>query len=58
MPRLPAEYAVWMGRILPPDYFKQKYEVDSVYFVDEISAIFKQLNPSVLLLLVRKIERI
>jgi len=36
MPRLPPEYAVWMGKIQPPSYFKDLYEVDEVMFVDEL----------------------
>ncbi|CAN0901391.1 Xaa-Pro dipeptidase [Linum grandiflorum] len=35
-PRLPAEYAVWMGKIKPPAYFQEKYQVDAVYYTDEI----------------------
>lgn len=38
MPRLPAEYAVWMGRIQPPSHFQAMYEVDRVLFVDELAA--------------------
>lgn len=37
MPRLPAEYATWMGRLWTPDDIKQRYCVDSVLFVDEVS---------------------
>jgi len=36
MPRLPPEYAVWMGRIQPPSHFHALYEVDDVLFVDEL----------------------
>lgn len=38
MPRLPPEYAVWMGPIRPPSFFRQHYEVDAVKFVDELPA--------------------
>lgn len=37
VPRLPSEYAVWMGPLLSLDDFKQKYEVDAVYYADEVS---------------------
>lgn len=37
MPRLPAEYATWMGRLWTPDDMKQRYCVDNVRFVDEVS---------------------
>eukprot|EP00128_Syssomonas_multiformis_P012351 Colp12_sorted_trinity150504_noHs@16947 len=36
IPRLPEEYAVWMGEIYPPSHFVTKYEVDFCRFVDEI----------------------
>ncbi|RNA11856.1 Xaa-Pro [Brachionus plicatilis] len=50
-PLLPAEYAIWMGKIQPASYFKQKYEVDQVFFTNQISKILKQKNPSFLLTL-------
>ncbi len=36
VPRLPAEYAVWMGRIKRPEEFRSAYEVSEVRFVDEL----------------------
>lgn len=39
VPRLPEEYAVWMGKLLNCDDFKKKYETDEVYFVDEVSKL-------------------
>ncbi|XP_055538050.1 xaa-Pro dipeptidase isoform X1 [Wyeomyia smithii] len=51
MPRLPAEYAVWMGPLLTPDDFRKKYEVDAVHYADEIESKIAALNPSVLLTL-------
>jgi len=41
IPRLPAEYAVWMGPIHPPESFQTKYGVDAVLFVDEVPAWLK-----------------
>jgi len=38
MPRLPEEYAVWMGEIQKPPFFVEKYEVDTVMYVDELEA--------------------
>lgn len=35
-PRLPADYAVWLGEIKPTSYFKERYMVDKVFYVDEI----------------------
>ena len=35
-PRLPCEYAIWMGTIHPPEHFKNKYQVDQVHYTDEV----------------------
>ncbi len=40
VPRLPKEYAVWMGAILPPPHYAAKYGVDAALFVDELAAFF------------------
>ncbi|KAG0715079.1 Xaa-Pro dipeptidase [Chionoecetes opilio] len=36
-PRLPAEYATWMGRIKTPQEYRQRFQVDEVRYVDEVS---------------------
>ena len=51
IPRLPQEYAIWMGEIKPLQHFKDRYEVDEVYYVDEINERLKDMNPERLLLL-------
>lgn len=51
MPRLPEEYAVWMGHLYTPDEIKEKYAVDEVFYVDEIVKILSRMEPSVLLTL-------
>lgn len=38
-PRLNEEYAVWLGYIQPPSYFKQLYGVDEVYYTDELATV-------------------
>lgn len=38
MPRLPSEYATWMGRLSSCENFAEKYGVDEVRYVDEVSA--------------------
>lgn len=43
--RLPAEYAVWMGRISPAEEFKKEYEVEEVKYVDELDELVSSLNP-------------
>jgi len=51
MPRLPESYAVWMGRIQPPGYFREHYGVDDVRYADEIGSVLQAMKASVLLLL-------
>jgi Xaa-Pro dipeptidase len=51
MPRLPASYAVWFGRIDPPEHFQEGYGVEEVRYADEVVAALQALRPEVLLLL-------
>ncbi|XP_069649576.1 xaa-Pro dipeptidase isoform X3 [Haliaeetus albicilla] len=51
VPQLPESYAVWMGKIHPPEFFKKKYAVDEVHYVNEISSVLSSKKPSVLLTL-------
>ncbi|XP_047566907.1 xaa-Pro dipeptidase isoform X1 [Lutra lutra] len=51
VPRLPASYATWMGKIHSKEYFKEKYAVDDVQYTDEIASVLTSQNPSVLLTL-------
>jgi Xaa-Pro dipeptidase len=37
MPRLPEDFAIWMGRLLSPDEFKKMYSVDEVHYVGDVS---------------------
>ena len=37
-PRLPEEYATWMGAILSPDDFRAMYAVDAALYADELGA--------------------
>jgi len=49
IPKLPAEYAWWMGKIQPPSYFQSLYEVDSCRYVDELDDILSnELKVSVI----------
>lgn len=50
-PHLPPEYAIWMGKIHGQEHFKEKYEVDEVYYTDEIAEVLQEKSPSVLLTL-------
>ena len=38
MPRLPAAYATWMGRIKPADEVRARYGVDEVLYTDDLAA--------------------
>ncbi|XP_028114896.1 xaa-Pro dipeptidase isoform X2 [Camellia sinensis] len=38
-PRLPAEYAVWLGEIKPLSFFKERYMVSMVFYTDEIAKV-------------------
>ncbi|XP_035708864.1 xaa-Pro dipeptidase isoform X2 [Folsomia candida] len=51
VPRLPDEYAVWMGKIPTLDDYKQRYDVDSVFYVDQVAEQLKNLKPHSLLTL-------
>ncbi|KAG5041597.1 hypothetical protein JHK85_014073 [Glycine max] len=41
-PRLPSEYAVWLGEIKPLSYFKEHYMVTTCCFSDEIESVLQQ----------------
>eukprot|EP01018_Ginkgo_biloba_P015050 Gb_15755 [translate_table: standard] len=43
-PRLSEDYAIWMGKIHPLSYFKERYKVDEVYYTDEIADILKTFD--------------
>ncbi|XP_023173736.2 xaa-Pro dipeptidase [Drosophila hydei] len=51
VPRLPEEYETWMGELLKPDQFKAMYEVDEVYYVDELEAYLEKNTPKLILTL-------
>lgn len=41
--RLPESYAVWMGKIEPPEHFKELYQVDYCYYSDELEKVLKEV---------------
>ncbi|KAK2581033.1 hypothetical protein KPH14_006080 [Odynerus spinipes] len=51
VPRLPAEYAIWEGKLHTLDDFKKRYAVDETYYTDEISRVLKEKQASLLLTL-------
>jgi len=51
VPELPQEYIVWMGQIHPKEHFQKLYEVDEVYFTNEIAKVLEDIKPKTLLTL-------
>ncbi|XP_051159697.1 xaa-Pro dipeptidase isoform X3 [Leptopilina boulardi] len=47
-PRLPADYAIWMGKLHSLDDFKKRYAVDETYYTDEIANILKNKGATTL----------
>lgn len=46
-PRLDVEYAVWLGQIQPPSYFRDLYQVDEVHYVEELVEVIEKLRAGV-----------
>ncbi|CAE8709589.1 unnamed protein product, partial [Polarella glacialis] len=44
-PRLPAEYALWMGEIQPPERIKEHYGAAEVVYIDEMVQWFERRKP-------------
>ncbi|KAJ7973732.1 xaa-Pro dipeptidase [Quillaja saponaria] len=42
-PRLPADYAVWLGEIKPLSFFKESYMVSRACYTDEIAKVLHEL---------------
>ena len=43
VPRLPETYAVWMGKIQPPSFFRDMYILDEAHYVDELDTVLTAL---------------
>ena len=50
-PKLPDAYAVWMGKLLTCEDFKERYAVNEAHWSADISTVLKGKNPSVILTL-------
>ncbi|XP_072168727.1 xaa-Pro dipeptidase-like [Diadema setosum] len=50
-PKLPEAYAVWMGTILPKEYYKEKYGVDEAHFSEDIPSVLQSHKVKVILTL-------
>jgi Xaa-Pro dipeptidase len=46
VPKLPEEYAVWMGKIRSNESFKDEYMTDNVEFVEDIKDVLEKVKPS------------
>ncbi len=51
MPRLPEEYAVWMGHVPSTEEVREAYKVDQVFYVDEMAERLKEMQTNSTLLL-------
>lgn len=51
VPRLPQEYAVWMGHLHTLEEFQKMYETDKVLYTDQLDDFFGKANPSLILTL-------
>ena len=51
VPRLPAEYAIWEGKLHSLEDFRKRYAVHETYYTDEIAQILKTKGAAVLLTL-------
>ncbi|KAK0181548.1 hypothetical protein PV327_003824 [Microctonus hyperodae] len=51
LPRLPAEYEIWSGKLPTLDEFKARYNVDETYYADEIAKVLKDKNAQLILTL-------
>lgn len=42
IPRLGTDYAIWMGTILPPKHYQEKYATDDAMYIDEVPGFVKE----------------
>ncbi|XP_043473279.1 xaa-Pro dipeptidase isoform X2 [Leptopilina heterotoma] len=48
LPRLPDDYAIWMGKLHSLQDFQKRYAVNETFFIDEIATILKDKGASTL----------
>ncbi|KAG9436528.1 xaa-Pro dipeptidase [Apis mellifera carnica] len=51
VPRLPAEYAIWEGKLHSLEDFRKRYAIDETYYTDEIANVLKSKQAILLLTL-------
>ncbi|XP_053984440.1 xaa-Pro dipeptidase [Hylaeus volcanicus] len=54
LPRLPREYAIWMGKLHTLEDFKKRYAVHETYYTDEMAEVLKRKQATLLLTLMGK----
>ncbi len=45
LPRRDSKFAVWMGYVHPPEYYKETFGPDSVLFEDQLELVFSRRSP-------------
>lgn len=58
VPEYPEEYAVWMGPIKKPDFYKKKYRVNNVKYLNKINEFLDEVKPSTILILVSILNKL
>ncbi|XP_044750162.1 xaa-Pro dipeptidase [Coccinella septempunctata] len=51
IPKFPADYGIWMGRILERQEWGQKYAIENVHYVEDIKKVMSELKPNMILTL-------
>lgn len=51
IPELDESYVVWMGKIHPKEHFQKMYEVDEIFFTNEVAKVLESKKPKQLLTL-------
>lgn len=54
VPKLPADYAIWQGKLHTLDDFKKRYGVEEVHYTDDIASVLKEKGTNCLLALVSR----
>ena len=46
LPKRDSKFAVWMGYVNSPDYYKEAFKPDSVFYDDKLEVVFRKRKPS------------
>lgn len=50
-PKLPEDYATWLGQIYPLEHFQKKYMAEELHYTNEVAQVLQKKNASMLLTL-------